>query len=70
MIIIKLIQVFVTKPEQISVLANHLPSLAYTVAVTPQMPMNREVQSCGDGVLAKCVATRCMSNIKQGLLRS
>ena len=53
-----------------SVLANHLPSLAYTVAITPQMPMNREVQSCGDGVLAKCVATRCISNIKQGLLRS
>ena len=50
LIIIKLIQVFVTKPEQISVLANHLPSLAYTVAYTPQMPMNRELQDKSDGV--------------------
>ena len=59
MIIIKLIQVFVTKPEQISVLANHLPSLAYTVAITPQMPMNREMQDKSDGVTAKYEKTPC-----------
>ena len=50
LIIIKLIHVFITKPEQKSVLANHLPSLAYTVAYTPQMPMNREMQGKSDGV--------------------
>ena len=42
-----------------SVLANHLPSLAYTVAVTPQMPMNREMQDKSDGVTAKYEKTPC-----------
>ncbi|MDY3790332.1 hypothetical protein [Bacteroides fluxus] len=39
--------------------ANRLPSLAITVAVTPQIPMNREVQSGSDGVTAKYEKTPC-----------